>query len=141
MTGEVDVIDLKDSPSPFSLVKYGTVLIGGSIHAGQIQKRIRVFCRDHEEELRQKTLGLFLCCMEKGEKAKDQFDAVFPESLRSHAAAQGLFGGEFDFDRMNFLERKIVKKVAGIEGSVSSISDEAIERFMQDLSQNQSDRS
>ena len=140
MTGEVDVIDLKDTPSP-ALVKYRTVLIGGSIHAGQIQKKVRAFCRDHEEELRQKTLGLFLCCMEKGEKAKNQFDTVFPEALRSHAAAQGLFGGEFDFDRMNFLERKIVKKVAGVEGNVSSISDEAIERFIEDLFQNQSDRS
>ncbi len=39
----------------------------------------------------------------------------------------------FDFDRMNFLERKIVKKVAGVEGSISRISEEAIERFAADL--------
>jgi len=86
--------------------------------------------------LKQKTLGLFLCCMEKGKKAQEQFDAAFSKGLRAHAAAQGLFGGEFDFSRMNFLERKIVKKVAGVEGSVSRISEEAIELFAADLVRN-----
>jgi menaquinone-dependent protoporphyrinogen oxidase len=135
LTGEVDVVNLKSAGSP-ALTDYETVLIGGSIHVGQVQKKIRNFCLDHEAELKQKTLGLFLCCMEEGKKAQEQFDAAFSEGLRAHAAAQGLFGGEFGFDRMNFLERKIVKKVAGVEGSVSRISEEAIERFAADLVRN-----
>lgn len=135
LNGEVDVVNLKSAGSP-ALSDYGTVLIGGSIHVGQVQKKIKAFCLDHEVELKQKTLGLFLCCMEEGEKAQKQFDAAFSEGLRAHAAAQGLFGGEFDFDRMNFLERKIVKKVAGIKASISRISEEAIDRFAADLARN-----
>jgi menaquinone-dependent protoporphyrinogen oxidase len=137
LPGAVDVVNLrKKITQDFSLGEYRVVLIGGSIHAGQVQKSVRAFCRDFSEGLKSTTLGLFLCCMERGEKAQDQFDQAFPQDLRGHAAACGLFGGEFDFEKMNLLERAIVKKVAGIESSVSQIAKEAIEQFARDVLEN-----
>ena len=134
LPGEVDVLNVKKKRfGHVSLGDYRTVLVGGSIHAGQIQKSVKTFCRDFSPELKSKTLGLFLCCMEQGQKAQEQFDQAFPQDLRDHAAACGLFGGEFDFEKMNILERGIVKKVAGIEGSVTRISEEAIDRFARDV--------
>lgn len=132
LPGEVELLSLKSAgnvrPDDFD-----TILIGGSIHAGRIQKRIKTFCRDHRETLLSKTVGLFLCCMEEGETARKQFEDAYPEELRTHAKAQGLFGGAFNFERMNFLERKIIKKIAKVEGSVSRISQEAIDSFVAEL--------
>ncbi|MDY6801220.1 MAG: hypothetical protein SVU94_08360 [Bacteroidota bacterium] len=45
--------------------------------------------------------------MEEGEKAREQFKNAYPESLRSKAI-DGHFGGEFNFDKMNFFEKAII---------------------------------
>jgi menaquinone-dependent protoporphyrinogen oxidase len=128
---------LKDSVTLANLKKdknidptyYDTVIIGGSIHAGQVQKVVKRFCSQHLDTLKQKRVGLFLSCMEEGEKAQQQFDNAFPGELRNHAAVTGLFGGEFDFEKMNFLQRAIVKKVAGITENVSKVKEENIRQF------------
>jgi menaquinone-dependent protoporphyrinogen oxidase len=121
------VVDLARSTVP-SLETVETVIVGGSIHIGKIQKHVTRFCKRHEDELLQKRLGLFICHMDK-EHPQDEFDRAFPERLRRHATAQGLFGGEFRFDKMNFLERMVVKKVSGSSQSISEIDHEAIHRF------------
>ena len=72
---------------------------------------------------------MFLCCLFDGEKALQQFQDAYPETLRNKAVAHGLFGGELDFEKMNFFERAIVKKVANIEESVSKINYQNIKDF------------
>jgi menaquinone-dependent protoporphyrinogen oxidase len=67
--------------------------------------------------------------MEEGEKAQVQFANAYPAELREHASATGLFGGEFNLDMMNFLEKAIVKKVAGVTDNVSKINEEQIKKF------------
>ncbi len=62
------------------------------------------------------------------EKAQMQFENAYNENLRDHAIATSLFGGEFVFERMNWFERSVVKKVAGVSKSVSDI-DQAVDRF------------
>ena len=52
-----------------------------------------------------------------------------PEELLNHAKATGLFGGEFIFEKMNFLERLIIKKISGLKESVSKINYETIQQF------------
>lgn len=128
LNDDVSLVNLKKSSRP-DLSSFDTIIIGGSIHAGQIQRRVKRFCLDHLDTLKQKRLGLFLCCMEEGATAQKQFDEAFPAELRTHAAVTGLFGGKFDFDKMNFFYRAIVKKVAGITESVSKIKKDNIHQF------------
>jgi menaquinone-dependent protoporphyrinogen oxidase len=125
---EVNLVNLKKSSRP-DLSAFDTIIIGGSIHAGRIQGRVKRFCQDHLDTLKQKRLGLFLCCMEEGDTAQKQFDEAFPAELRTHAAAAGLFGGEFDFDKMNFIQRAIIKKIAGTSENVSKIKKDNIHQF------------
>ena len=125
---EVTLVNMKKrSRLDFSL--YDTIIIGGSIHAGRIQGRVKRFCQAHLDTLKQKRLGLFLCCMEEGDNAQKQFDEAFPAELRTHAAVTGLFGGEFNFDRMNFIQRAIIKKIAGTTENVSKIKKDNIHQF------------
>jgi len=70
------------------------------------------------------------------QKAQKQFEMVFPEILRTHAQSKQLTGGEFRFDKMNFIERAIVKKVAGISESISNINFDAIERLVEEMDLN-----
>jgi menaquinone-dependent protoporphyrinogen oxidase len=53
ITGEVEMLNLK-KPVTFSPEKYDMIIIGGSIHAGKIQKRIKKFCLNHLDVLKKK---------------------------------------------------------------------------------------
>jgi len=116
----------------FDITQFDQVIVGGSIHAGQIQKRVKDFCEQYTADLLKKRLGLFLCCMEENE-AKNQFNRVYPEILRSHALSNQILGGEFLFEKMNFFEKAVVKKVSGVRESVTNIRQEKIETFIQQM--------
>lgn len=131
LSGEIEVVNLKKS-GRFDVDSFDAIIVGGSIHAGRIQGGVRRFCSKHMETLLSKKLGLFICCMEE-EKDQEEFDANFPEALRRHATACGIFGGEFDFDRLGFVARAIIKKVAGMTESVSKIREDAIEKFVNQM--------
>jgi menaquinone-dependent protoporphyrinogen oxidase len=132
LSGETELFNIKTKPK-FQFDKYDTILIGGSIHAGTIQRSIQKFCRNHLKPLLRKKIGLFLCCMEKGEKAEEQFQNAFPEQLRDHAKAKGCFGGAFNFDKMNFIEKAIIKKVGKIDHNISTVSEESMQQFIKEI--------
>ena len=127
----VDMTDLRSNSHP-SLNNFDTVLIGASIHMGQIQKKVKDFCVKNLEVLLKKNIGLFLCCMYK-DKRQEQFDNSFSEVLRNHSIAKGMFGGEFVFERMNFFEKLIVKKIVHVNETKSEIDNNAIEKFVENL--------
>ncbi len=132
LSDDVSLINLKKNRDP-DITRYDTIIVGGSIHAGKIQKDIQRFCESNSDTLLQKTLGLYICHMQEGETAQREFDEAYPEELRVHAVSTGLFGGEFDFKAMNFIERTIVHKIAKIEDSVSRIDVEAVRAFAKDV--------
>lgn len=107
---------------------FSRIVIGGSIHAGVIQKSIRNFCHDHAVELMEKPLALFTCGMNEPE-FDQQILSAFPEMLRNHAKVVKSFSGEFLFDKMNFFQRLLVRKICGIQQSVCKINDEEIRLF------------
>lgn len=111
------------------LDEFDTVIIGGSIHMGVIQTRIENFISSNHDKLLTKKLGLYLCCMEKGETAKMQFENAYPPILRKKAVAKGLFGGELNLRKMSFFEKKFTRKATGIKSSVSRINEEEIRKF------------
>ncbi len=132
LDSSVDLMNLKKQ-KPENLKPYDRIIVGGSIHASQVQKKVSDFCENHKEELLGKKLGLYLCCMEEGEKAQQQFEEAFPQELIDHAAAAEILGGEFNFERMNIFEKAVVRKIANVGKSVSKISDEKIREFVQKM--------
>ena len=129
LEGKVLAVDLKRDKEQLDLAKFDTVIIGGSIHAGNIQRKIKQFIRNNLNTLLEKNIGLFLCCMHDGESAIEQFNNAFPQELRKNSVAMGLFGGEFLLSEMNFLEKQIVKKVSGATIDQSNLDYEAIKEF------------
>ncbi|TVR47235.1 MAG: flavodoxin [Puniceicoccaceae bacterium] len=115
------------------ILDYNPVVVGGSIHAGRIQTSVRSFCTRRHEALLTRRLGLYICCMREGEVAEQELKESFEEALREHAVAIGTMGGEFDFDKMNFLERFMVRKLAGVSEPISRLDLPAAERFARRL--------
>lgn len=133
-TGEdVRVIDLAKTRQPH-LTSFEKIIVGGSIHVGKIQREIRKFCDNHIEALTSKKLGIYICCMEADDaKRLKEFEDAFPAELKRHASAKGIMGGEFLLEKMNFIERLVVRKVANTRESVHDIDMEAVEKFLNEI--------
>jgi menaquinone-dependent protoporphyrinogen oxidase len=134
LEGIVELIDLSKQKDP-DITSYDAVIVGGSIHAGNIQRKVKGFINKNHDLLLQKKLGLFLCCYREGDEAKAQFENAFPKDLRTVAKSEGLFGGEFIFSDMNLIERIIVKKVAGVAGDQSTFNVDSINKFAENFNQ------
>lgn len=127
---ETVLYNLKEKKQ-IDLTTYDKVIIGGSIYAGRIQKEVSEFCAKNQNELKGKKLGLFICGMSEGEESKKLITSSFPKELLSEALTIDNFGGKFDFSKMNFMEKIIVKKVAKIDSDTSNLSESKINQFAQ----------
>jgi menaquinone-dependent protoporphyrinogen oxidase len=128
LTGEVRLCNLK-TERDIEISEYDKVIVGGSIRIGKIQKEVKEFCSKNLNELLNKKVGLFICCMADNEAAEKQLKDSFPKGLLDNAIVKENFGGEFILQKMNFFDRLIVKKAAKIDKDTSNIYNENIDRF------------
>jgi len=126
--GDVTVCDLAASPAP-EVAAYDTVLIGGSIHAGRIQRQVVSFCEKNHAALLGRRVGLFLCCLYTGEDAAVQMQSAFPDWLLAHAVARVLAGGEIRYDRLTLLDRLLVRALPHPAGDVSRLNPAAVDEL------------
>jgi len=133
-TNEVEMFSLNKNANP-DISGFEMVILGSSIYAGQASKKMKTFCRVNESVLLQKKTGLFVCGMhhDKAERGKELKEA-YTEALQNNAVAAGFMGGEFLFEKMNFFERLIIKKVSKTTTSVHRIDWEAVNEFVEKLS-------
>ena len=129
--GNTTLVNLARDKAP-ELSGFDTVILGGSIYVGSIQKKLSEFAAANAQILQGKKLGLFICAGMEKEWAVEM-EKAFPQELRARAAAKDNFGYEFDFKKMNFLEKAAIGKIAGIKESVSKLSKEKIEAFARAL--------
>ena len=130
---ETEIVNVKDMKD-YNLRVFDRVIIGGSIHAGQIQGTIKKFCKEQEEILKEKELGLFITCMiEDTKKQEEQLENAYPKELQEKSKAKGILGGEFLFEKMNFIEKLMVKIIAKTNKTKSKINHEEIDKFLKKL--------
>lgn len=99
----------------YQLKEFDTVIVGGSIHEGMIQRSVYKFCEDNLEELLKKEVGLFVCCIDPDADEKELIARTFPEKLVEHALASGFFGGELNIKKMNLLQKIMTRKAARLQ--------------------------
>ena len=128
-----DIINLKKQ-SKIDLDMYTHIVIGGSIHAGKIQNEVKTFCQNNMIKLLEKHIGLFICAMNEPDYDTELKNA-FPELLMNHAKTKKVVGGEFLLEKMNFIEKFLVKKIAGVTESQSKINNEKIHELIAEISQ------
>lgn len=128
ITGKMELFKLNANATP-DLSPYDTIILGGSMYIGQIQKEMKDFYTKNLNILRGKTIGLFACGMRENEEAKIQLELAYPKELSDIAITQECFGGEFLLEKMNFFEKFIVKNVSKIKQSQSKIINENIDSF------------
>ena len=134
-TDSTSLINLEETKA-LDLSLFDTLIIGGSVHAGQMQGRVRSFCKKNMVDLLQKRVGLFMVGMNEPE-FENELKNAFPELLRNHAVTSKCVGGEFLLEKMNFFEKLIVKKVSGITETISKIDENKIRELISEVKNKQ----
>lgn len=135
LNGETVLADVgRDTIPP--LDEFDAVILGGSVYIGQIQKQLAAYARAHTEMLLKKRLGLFLCAAATdSEMQKKEWEAAFPPELYRYAAAKDILGYRYDFTKMNFFEKMIIKKMTGCDKNISEFYEDKIARFAQAINE------
>ena len=132
-TNEVELFSLKKN-ARHDISGFEMAILGSSIYAGQASGKMKTFCKENEAVLLQKKIALFVCGMHpKQEEREKELKDAYSEALHEKADATGFLGGAFLFERMNFFERFIIKKIAKTNTSVYRIDKEAIEHFVEKM--------
>lgn len=119
LKGEVLIVNISTDTMPL-ISEFDNVVIGGSIYMGQISKKIKAYCTSNIDLLKNKRVGLFLCCG-LPEDFQKSIKNAFPEELLKKAISVVSFGGELRIEKMNLAHKILVtlmKKAAVKEGKV-----------------------
>lgn len=111
--GEVSIHSAK--ADKINLSQYDAVFIGGSVYMGKIQKEITHFCKRNLKQLLHKRIGLFACCYTPKD-TEGFFETLYPIELINHAFYVTSVGGEMNYEKMNFLYRKMFQSLKKIDG-------------------------
>jgi menaquinone-dependent protoporphyrinogen oxidase len=118
-----EVLDLED---------FDTVILGGSIHIGKIQKKLYNYAEDNLNQLLKKKVALFIC---SGEDNPEYITASFPEGLLNHAVSKQLFGGELILENLNFFTRFLMRRIMKIKNGYSRIKESNISELADNINE------
>jgi len=96
-----------DCQEPPTVSDYDRIIIGGSIRYGKIQRKLRRFIETYRPLLLEREIGLYLCCLSRGEDARKLLDRSFPHDVIAHAKAVCFPGGSASLEDVHPVFRKL----------------------------------
>lgn len=134
-TIDVSIIDIENEKN-IDISEYDGIILGAPVYAGKISKVMHDFIGQNEKLLMTKPLGIFVCGMIADDIQKQQeLENAYPKNIFDHAKAKEFLGGELLFEKMNFIERFIIKRIMKSNKSISQINKTGEERFVEIFSQ------
>lgn len=110
LQGKVELVNLRKEKN-VDLKSYDMILLGSPIYAGSMRKEIKKFCKNQEEALKTKRVGVFLSCFDEA-NVDSYMSKNLPETIQKNIKAKVCCGGRLDFNKMNFFESFIVRRIA-----------------------------
>lgn len=132
LSGEVTLINLKTEKKP-NISNAEKIIIGCSVHAGNIPGKVKKFCTSLDGETLKKKLGIFISTLAPPEKSDEYYQKNFSAILGSNVDVKAFVGGEVYFDRMNFFEKFLMKKITGTDQNIYKLNMENIDAFAKEM--------
>ncbi|MEJ5228843.1 MAG: flavodoxin domain-containing protein [Pseudothermotoga sp.] len=129
---DAEVVNISKQKVP-SLEAYDLVVLGTYVHAGKISKKIQDFCRKNLEILKTKKIGIFFCMLRGDQGIEEYTKANFSEDLLKAVKVKEYFGGELNYEKMNFFFRFILKQIEKKTKPQLGIKPERISSFAKRL--------
>ena len=127
--GHGDVYNLKDFNG--QLDEYDAVIIGTPVYVGHINKQIKKWINKHYSHLKNKRVGVCLCGMNNKEEAL-VIKNNFTDEQQQLFHIQYL-GGAYYFDKLNFMQKFMIKKITGETEAREVIQQDKIDLFIKQM--------
>lgn len=105
---QTKAVDIKEYHG--SIEDYDKIIIGSSVYAGMMRKEIKTFIKEHEEQLKNKRVYVYLSALNKNDSKKVITENI-NEAFYEHLSYVDTLGGILDLSNMNMLEKGIIKMV------------------------------
>ena len=129
--GNAELLNIDDNPEP-SIFDYDFVILGSFLTAGMIHKRIKNFAVSHAGELKTKHFGIYVSGLDSRGEA-EYFNRNFAPDILSAVKAKAFLGGVFDPEKCGFFACKAIKILTKLNNYTSTIDDEKIKKFAEQL--------
>lgn len=103
-----DVCDIKSYKG--AIDAYDMVVFGANVYAGMLAKECKAFIKENQNVLVDKKTAMFLCGLQKDTQEKVIRENLGEDFYKQLISADTL-GGTLDFQKMNFMERQIIKAI------------------------------
>jgi menaquinone-dependent protoporphyrinogen oxidase len=136
LKGEVELFNIKNHVK-VDLNNFDTIIVGTSIRAGTLNKKVTNICIENKNILTKKTLGVFTCGLSDDNEALTAVEKGLGEELKGHAKVISHFGGEVRTDKLNFFFNFILKKITASQGKKVTdfkVNDNKIKEFANKIS-------
>ncbi|QLY40514.1 hypothetical protein HF295_06475 [Hujiaoplasma nucleasis] len=124
--GQIDLVNINEKQADPKL--YDKIIIGSPIYIGKIHKKIKAWIQQNQDSLLSKTTAVYLCGMNFNEE-KQVIENNFTKSEINHLFIKYL-GGAYRFDRLNFLEKFMIKKITGESQSRQEIHQDVFKELI-----------
>ncbi len=104
-----DLFNLNDFNGDLKL--YEKIIIGTPVYIGKIDKQIKKFIDNNFSILKDTSTSIFLCGMNY-DNTQDVISLNFTDE-QAKVLKIDYIGGAYNFEKLNFLQRFIIKKVSG----------------------------
>lgn len=118
-----------------ALDEYDTIIVGSAIYAGKMRADLIKFVTSNEETLREKNIGIFLSCKDQGTEALSYISQNMPTWVIEKAFIQSAFGHEINLEKMNLIERNILKMIFKVKKSYSKIDETQIDEAVKAINE------
>lgn len=131
LTGDVRVQNIVEEPD-IDWETIDHVIVGSSIRMGTIQEEMKDWLKQHESRLLERPLGLYLCAGTPTESERvRELEEAYNERLRTHAYFVEVVGSGYDFERMGFLDKAIVRMMAKQKESSLQLDNEKLDQLVE----------
>lgn len=129
LPGEVDLVDLKEDNEP-DVCTYDAILIGASVYGGNIQSEVRSFFDKQKHNLIVRPYGLFIAAGNNLEVERN-YRVYVGKTIYDHAKIREYIGYSYDFSKMNFFEKTIIKKVAKVKENTEKLEEKGLNNIVE----------
>lgn len=121
----------------YDIAVYDRILIGSNIRMGTFDRRVRRVLLEEIAALREKPLGIFVCCCFT-ENAQTYFQNNVPPQLLETAQATAALGGELNRKALHGVDKLVANMVLKADHSrgilhTFALKDEAIADFAKEM--------
>ena len=127
-------VDVKQAKK-LDLDQWEAVIVGGGIYMGKTPRGLKSFLKKHLNALKNKQIGLFVCCASKAEDSQitEYFEKNFPSELIEKAAFKRVFpGGQVMNEKAGFVYKKMYDQMAKLsKDEIDDLIRDSVKTFLQ----------